>query len=209
MSARVSLSRAIKRYFVAGVLVVVPLILTYLVLKLLFDVVDSLLEPLVMRLFGFWIPGLGLVTTVLLIFLAGVLTRNYLGAALYRIGDRLLVRLPLIRPIYSAAKQLLEALAGPTNQAFKAVVLIEYPRRGCYAMSFLAKRIRLEIGGELRRFAAVFIPSTPTPMSGMVVLLPEDEVMVLDMTVEEGLTFVVSGGVATPELLKQHPLPQA
>ena len=123
---------ALKRYFFSGVLVVVPIILTYIVLKFLFDVIDGILSPLLYRIFGYYVTGLGLLTTLLIIILAGVLTRNFLGARLYHLGDRLLRRMPVIRPVYSAAKQLLESLAAGSGTAFKEVGLIQYPRLGSY-----------------------------------------------------------------------------
>jgi uncharacterized membrane protein len=196
----------VKRHFVSGMLVVVPLILTYLVLKFMFELVDGVLQPLIIKIFGFYIPGLGLVTTILAIILAGVLTRNFVGARLYRAGDRILERMPIIRPIYSAAKQLLEAVAQPSRNSFKAVVLIEYPRPGVWAMAFLSNRMEVEVNGGNRHLVSVFVPSTPTPISGMVVMLPEDDAVVLDMSVEDGVKFLVSGGVASPSLIKRRPV---
>ncbi len=196
----------VKRHFISGMLVVVPLILTYLVLKFMFDVVDGILQPLIIRLFGYYVPGLGLVTTVLVIILTGFITRNLIGARLYRAGERVLERVPIIRPIYSAAKQLLESVAMPSRSSFKSVVLIEYPRRGLWALAFLSNRMEIEIGEENRRLVSVFVPSTPTPISGWVILVPEEEAVILDMTVEEGIKFMVSGGVASPSLIKRRPL---
>jgi uncharacterized membrane protein len=203
MSTDNSIIGILKRHFISGVLVVVPIILTYLVLKFLFETIDGVLQPILHRVFGYFVPGLGVITTVLLIILAGFFTRNIIGARLYRMGDRVLARLPIIRPIYSAAKQLLEAITGPSVSSFKEVVLVEYPRRGAYALSFISNRIKLEIDGELKEFVSVFVPSTPTPVSGMVILVPYDAVIPLQMTVEEGVKFLVSGGVASPALLRR------
>lgn len=206
MSVVGQMMAVVKRHFVSGMLVVVPLILTYLVLKFMFELVDGVLQPLIIKIFGFYIPGLGLVTTILAIILAGVLTRNFVGARLYRAGDRILERMPIIRPIYSAAKQLLEAVAQPSRNSFKAVVLIEYPRPGVWAMAFLSNRMEVEVNGGNRHLVSVFVPSTPTPISGMVVMLPEDDAVVLDMSVEDGVKFLVSGGVASPSLIKRRPV---
>jgi len=141
------------------------------------------------------------VTTLLLIILAGFLTRNIVGARLYRIGDRVLVRMPIIRPIYSAAKQLLEAVALPTAESFKEVALVEYPRRGVYTLGFITNRVRLGSGESSRECISVFIPSTPTPITGMVIIVPADQVLPVAMTVEEGVKFIVSGGVASPSTI--------
>jgi len=199
----------VKRQFISGMLVVVPLILTYLVLKFLFDAIDGILQPLIEGVVGYYVPGLGVITTILLILLAGFFTRNFIGARIYRMGDRILERMPIIRPIYSAAKQLLEAIAQPTHQSFKAVVLIEYPRRGSWVLAFLSNRMEVDVGGEIRRLVSVFVPSTPTPISGMVILVPEDEAQLLEMTVEEGVKFLVSGGVASPGLIKRRSIQTA
>ena len=192
----------VKRHFLSGVLVVVPIILTYIVLKFLFEAIDGILQPIIYKILGYYIPGLGIFTTFLVIILAGVLTRNFVGAWLYRKGDRLLVRMPIIRPLYSAAKQLLEAVTMPSTRSFKEVALVEYPRRGAYALCFISKRVDLEINGETRVFVTVFVPSTPTPVSGVVIMVPADEVIPVNMTVEEGVKFLVSGGVASPELIR-------
>jgi len=197
------ITAVIKRSFVSGVLVVVPVILTYIVLKFLFEAIDGILGPILVRLIGYDLPLLGVTTLLLLILLVGVIVRSYLGHRVYSIGDRILARLPLIRPVYSAAKQLLEAIAGPSMDAFKDVALIEYPRRGCWALGFVARRIEIELDSSSRACAVVFVPSTPTPISGMAVVLPLDEIMPVDMTIEEAVKFLVSGGVASPELIRK------
>ncbi|MFQ6008280.1 MAG: DUF502 domain-containing protein, partial [Candidatus Zixiibacteriota bacterium] len=159
MSSLNSIVVVLKRYFISGVLVVVPLILTYIVLKFLFETVDGILKPILIKAFGYYVPGLGVFTTILIIILAGVLTRNFIGAKLYRMGDQMLVRMPFIRPVYSAAKQLLEAVTVPSARSFKEVAFVEYPRRGVFALCFIARQIELEINGEVRKFATVFVPS--------------------------------------------------
>jgi uncharacterized membrane protein len=195
----------LKKYFVSGVLVVVPLILTYIVLRFLFDAIDGILRPGIEKVFGYYFWGLGVLTTILLIFLAGILTRNYVGHRIYGIGDRLLHRMPIIRPVYSSAKQLLTAITATSGASFKEVCLVEYPRKGVYALGFIAQRTQIEVGGELRDHAVVFIASTPTPVSGMITVVPIDEVFFINMTVEEGVKFLVSGGVASPAVLRNRP----
>lgn len=193
----------IKRYFVSGVLVVVPIILTIVVIKFIFETVDGLLQPLLQKLLGYSIPGLGIVVTFLLIILAGLLTRNFIGAEIHRLVEKLLTRLPIIRTIYSAAKQLLEAIALPSMSSFKEVVLIEYPRKDAYVICFISQKFKLEKDGQLRDFMAIFVPSTPTPISGMVIIVPAEDVIYLDMTIEEAIKYLVSGGVVSPAVLRQ------
>ena len=193
----------IKRYFVSGVLVVVPIILTIVVIKFIFETVDGLLQPLLQKLLGYSIPGLGIVVTFLLIILAGLLTRNFIGAEIHRLVEKLLTRLPIIRTIDSAAKQLLEAIALPSMSSFKEVVLIEYPRKDAYVICFISQKFKLEKDGQLRDFMAIFVPSTPTPISGMVIIVPAEDVIYLDMTIEEAIKYLVSGGVVSPAVLRQ------
>ncbi|MBN1211914.1 MAG: DUF502 domain-containing protein [candidate division Zixibacteria bacterium] len=197
----------VKRHFISGVLVVVPIILTYIVLKFLFESIDGILQPIIHNLFGYFVPGLGVFTTLLLIILAGILTRNYIGARLYKYGERIMIKMPVIRPIYSSAKQLLEALTTTDTKTFKNVGLIEYPRKGAYALCFVARYVVLKLKDKKHEAVTVFIPSTPTPISGIALVVPVEEVIFLDMTIEEGVKFLVSGGVASPENLIQKNAP--
>ncbi len=198
-----SLLNILKRYFLAGVLVVVPIILTYMVIKFLFEFIDGLLRPLITHLLGYYWAGLGLILTILLILLAGVLTKNFMGAALHKLVDTVLARLPFISPIYSGAKQLLEAVTIPSKGSFKEVVLVEYPRKGVYAVGLVTRRVEILAEGKLRPFVTVLIASTPTPFSGMAILYPENETIAVDMTVEEALKFLVSGGVVSPPTIQE------
>ncbi len=205
MSVFSTVTHIVRRNFVSGVLVVVPLILTYIVLRFMFEAVDGILKPVLMKLFEYYVPGLGILTTLLLIILAGFFTRSFLGSKIYGLGEKLLARMPIIRPIYSSAKQLLEAVAMPSVKSFKEVVLIEYPRRGVYALCFVSKTVTIvnREGGH-DEFATVFVPSTPTPVSGMVIMVPISEIFHLEMSVEDGVKFLVSGGVASPDLIKNR-----
>jgi len=192
----------IKRHFISGVLVVVPFILTFIVLRFLFEAIDGILEPYLHNLLGYYRTGLGLLTTLLIILLAGIVTRSLLGHRLYRIGERIMGRMPLIRPIYSASKQLLEGLTNADKSSFKEVALIQYPRRGLFTLCFVSSRLTIEVDGVQVQHATCFVPSTPTPVSGMVVLVPSSEVRSVNMSVEDGIKFLVSGGVASPHLIK-------
>jgi uncharacterized membrane protein len=193
----------IKRYFISGVLVVVPVILTFIVLRFLFEAIDGILGPYLSELLGYYRYGLGVLTTLLIILLAGVFTRNLIGARIYRVGDRILAQVPLIRPIYTASKQLLAALTRTDAGSFQEVALIQYPREGLFSLCFISQRIRIKIDGEPKEFCTCFIPSTPTPISGMTVMVPAEQVTTVDMTIEQAVSFLVSGGVASPELIKK------
>jgi uncharacterized membrane protein len=194
----------VRRQFLSGVLIVVPLILTYVVLRFLFESVDGVLSPLAERILGYTIPGLGIAITILIIILAGFLTRNIIGATLYKHGDKLLARTPIIRVFYLAAKQLVEAVTIPDLKTFKEVVTIEYPRRGLYVIGFATSRIETtDIKEGPQRMVGVFVPSTPTPVSGFVVFVPEKEVIPLNISVEEAVKLLVSGGIVAPPSLKK------
>lgn len=192
----------LKKYFLGGVIVVVPFILTFIVLRFLFESIDGILEPFLHNLLGYYRTGLGLLTTLMIVLLAGVLTRNLVGARIYRIGENLLSRVPLIRPIYSASKQLLAALTRSDTGSFQEVALIEYPRKGLYSICFISQRIQIEINNIIEDYYTCFVASTPTPVSGMTVVVPACDVYPVNMTIEEGVKFLVSGGVASPKLIK-------
>jgi uncharacterized membrane protein len=210
MSAAATVWLQIKKYFISGVLVVVPFILSFLILRFLFETVDGILGPLLNNLLGYYRSGLGLLTTLLIILLAGVLTRNLIGAQLYHLSDRLLAKVPLIRPIYSSSKQLLEALAKTDATSFQGVALIEYPRQGLFSLCLVSRRSHMVINGVDREYCACFVPSTPTPVSGMTVVVPSEDVIPVEMTIEEGVKFFVSGGAVSPDVIKNRArLPQA
>lgn len=182
---------------------VVPIIATYIILGFLFRTIDGLLAPLVTRLVGRELPGLGLLATVVIVFLAGFFISSVFGSHLYSVGEVLFIKTPLVRTIYGAAKQLMESMFLPSGKAFKQVVMVEYPRKGGWAIGF--------VGGELklagRHHISVFVPSTPTPFTGFVINYPPEEVVPLPITVEEAVKFIVSGGIVSPESLKASPAP--
>ena len=204
MSESLTFWQHLKRYFVSGLLIVVPFIITFLVLRLLFETVDGILQPLLHNLLGYYRTGLGLLSTLLIVLLAGVLTRNLLGAQLYSIGDRLAARVPIIRMIYSGSKQLLESLARPNSGSFQEVALIEYPRQGLFSLCLVSRRVRVAVHGAEKDYCVCFVPSTPTPVSGMTVIVPADQTIAVNMTVEEGVKFFVSGGVVSPEFIQNR-----
>ena len=206
MSIAAKIGNVIKRQFVSGLLVTVPVIVTYFVLRFLFDTLDGLLSPVVQKLLGHHIPGLGAAATIALVLLAGIITTNFIGARLYRWGDTLLAHMPLVRSVYTAARQLSESMLTPKDRAFSEVVLVEYPRVGLYAFGFLANRTDLHQSSGTRQMALVFIPSTPTPFTGIVLLVPDEDVYPLDISVEEGIKMLVSGGIVSPEALKFKPV---
>jgi uncharacterized membrane protein len=204
MSVREKLNTILRRYFLGGILVIVPLIITVVVLRFLFLRVDGLLSPFIVRALGYKIPGLGLVATIVLIFLAGFLTANVIGSRLFKLWEIFLIRTPLVRTIYGSSKQLIQAIATTDKHSFKKVVLVEFPRKGMYCLGFLTQEIKTDLEAKPDELIAVYIPSTPTPFSGWTMLFPADDVTPLDMTVEQGIKFFVSGGIAAPEMFRSR-----
>lgn len=195
-----------RRYVIAGLLIWVPLGITLLVIKLLVDVVDQILLLLPpgwrpQALLGFDIPGLGVVLMTLVVLTTGFVVANLAGRKLVGLWESLLARIPLVRSIYSAVKQVAEALLSSGGSAFRKVLLIEYPRKGVWSLAFQTGNACEEIQARSdNALISVFVPTTPNPTSGFLIVLPQDEVVELEMSVEEGLKFIMSLGVVTPAM---------
>ncbi|HHY92469.1 MAG TPA: DUF502 domain-containing protein [Firmicutes bacterium] len=185
--------RRLRTYFFTGLIIVLPFLLTLYFLWMVFGFVDGLIGPLLELILGRRMPGVGFVLTLGLILGAGVLATNYLGRRLLSWGERLFTRLPLVRSVYQTLKQVVQALLSDQEKAFRQVVLVEYPRKGVYSLAFLTGSAEAESG-----MVAAFVPTTPNPTSGFLLFVPEEEVKFLDMSVEDGLKLVVSGGVIAP-----------
>ncbi len=201
MSLGKKISSALRRYFLSGILVIVPLIITYLVLRFFFQSVDGVLSPLITKLIKHQIPGLGLIATIILIFVAGILTANVIGSRLFKIWEIFFIKTPLVRTVYGSAKQLVEAVTTTDKHGFKQVVLVEFPRKGMFSLGFLTNEIKTDSVNITDEFIVVFIPSTPTPFTGWTMLFRREEVIPLKMSVEEGVKFFVSGGIVSPKML--------
>ena len=202
---RLRLREHLRGYFIAGILVTGPVSLTLYLAWLFVDFVDSRVALLIpahwnpTNYLPIHVPGLGLVTVVIGLTLIGALTAGYVGRRLLRIGDRLLVRMPLIRGLYGAMKQIFETVLSKQSNTFREVVLVEWPRREMWTIGFITGRTEGEIK-ELTREESVnvYVPTTPNPTSGYLVHVPRRDVVVLSMTVEEGIKFVISGGIVAP-----------
>ncbi len=201
--------KKIKNIFLAGFAVVIPVGVTIYILFFLIAIMDSFLAVLPDGLhpdevLGFHVPGLGLIFTLLLIFLAGLVARSWFGHKMVSMGERIFGRIPVVRNIYQATKQLVEAIFSGKAKNFRKVVLIEFPRKGVYTLAFVTGPSM----GEPRGKAAagclnVFVPTTPNPTSGYYLMVPEEDVTNLDMTVEDAFKVIISGGLVVPEEKKQ------
>jgi uncharacterized membrane protein len=196
---------SLRRYLIAGLLVWVPLGVTVLIVKSLIDLMDRsllLLPPLYRpeNLLGFKIPGLGVVLTIGVVLITGMVVANLFGRQLVRLWEGLLARIPLVRSIYSAVKQVLETVFSSGGQSFRKVVLIEYPRREIWTLAFLTGGGGEEVQGITgRQLVSVFVPTTPNPTSGFFLMLPSEDVVELGMSVDTGLKLIMSAGVVSPD----------
>jgi uncharacterized membrane protein len=187
--------RKLRAYFLAGILVTVPLGLTIWILLWIFNGIDSFLQPIVERIFGHTIPGVGFGVTVVLIFIAGVIVSNVLGRRLLRYFESVLMRLPIARYLYNGIRQIMQAFAAPDKTGFMQVVLVEFPRKGIRTLGFITNETPDESGKKLLN---IFIPTSPNPTSGYMQIIEEDQVIRTNLSVDEALRMVVSGGRVSP-----------
>jgi uncharacterized membrane protein len=179
--------------------VLVPVVLTWYVLLSLFRFLDGFTGQVVEQLIGHSIPGLGLVVTVSIVLITGALARSLLGRELIHLGQSILAGTPIVRGVYSTIRQIVDAFALTEQTAFQRVVLVEYPRPGMYAVAFVtagAPPAAERLAGE--ELVSVFLPTTPNPTSGFLLMIPRQQLRLLDIPVEEGLKLVISGGIAGP-----------
>jgi uncharacterized membrane protein len=200
------LKKKMKRIFLTGLAVVIPVGLTIYILSFIIGVMDSLLRFIPANyqpdnLLDFHIPGLGVIVTVLLIFICGLVTTSYLGNRLVGFGERIVGRIPFVRSIYQAIKRIADGFFMDRAQSFKKVVIVEYPRRGIYSIGFITGTPNGEIQqqlGQNQPCVGIYIPCALTPTTGVFVMVPHDELIEVSMTVEEAFTLIISAGIVTP-----------
>ena len=195
----------IKRYFLTGLLIWVPLVITAWVLSVIVNTLDQSLHllPEVLHpknLFGFSIPGAGALLTLAMILLTGLLAANFIGEKLVRWWNALLSRIPVVNSVYKAVKQVSDTLFAPNGNAFRKALLVQYPRQGAWTIAFLTGRP----GGDIKNhldgdYVSVYVPTTPNPTSGFFLMMPRQDVIELDMTIDEALKYIISMGVVAPQ----------
>ena len=195
----------IRNYFLTGVVVIAPISLTIYLSWLFIDWVDDTVRPLIPVKYNpetylpFSLPGLGVLVVFIFLTFVGFITANLFGRTIIRAGERLLGRMPVIRSIYSAFKQVFETVLKSKSQSFRQAVLIEYPRKGLSTIAFVTAdtggEVQREIGGDL---VTVYVPTTPNPTSGFMIVVPREELVFLDMSVENAVKMVISMGVIEP-----------
>jgi len=203
-----------RKYLIAGLLVWMPLGITFLVVRAIVGFLDKILLWLPAHyqpenVLGFNIPGLGAVLAVILVLATGMIVANLLGRRIVAAWESLLSRIPLVRSLYAGIKQIMEAVLATDAKSFRKVLLIEYPRKGVWSLAFMTSDDLGEVQAKTTTdVISVFIPTTPNPTSGFVLMVPESEVVHLSMSVEEGLKMIISMGVVVPNWQKENLLGQ-
>ncbi|MCD6386195.1 DUF502 domain-containing protein [Candidatus Sumerlaeota bacterium] len=201
----------LQRRFIAGIITIIPITITLLILFFIVKKIYQVFSPLVSRLFYINVPILNEVLPVLisvlllviLIYLIGLLSATYAIRRLIGIGESILARIPFIKILYSTSKQIVDAISLPQKGAFKKLVAIEYPRKGMYGLAFSTGEMIDESTGEL--LVSVFLPTTPNPTSGFLLLLPVEQVYEINLSIDAGVKLIISGGIVSPERIKMSP----
>jgi uncharacterized membrane protein len=195
-----SIRPTLKRKFLAGLFVLIPAVITFLVIRWFFNFVDSFLEPFYFNMLGYHFPGIGFISAIIIIFLVGIISTNVFGKRIIDSLERLLLKIPVLKGIYTSVKQLVEAFSPESKvSSFKKFVIVEYPRQGTFSYGFLTKDcvIKAEKDGRETCLKAVYIP-TNLIYFGDIVLFPEEHVFFTDIHIQEGIKIILSGGIATP-----------
>jgi uncharacterized membrane protein len=200
-----------RKYFVTGLLILVPLAITAWVLKTIIGALDQslLLLPEQWRpeaVFGFHVPGIGTILTLLIVLLTGVATRNFVGKQVVYLWESLLIRIPIVKTIYSSVKQVSDTLFSSSGNAFRKALLVQYPHQGSWTIAFQTG----VPGGDVKNhlvgdYVSVYVPTTPNPTSGFFLMMRRADTVELEMTVDEALKYIVSMGVVAPELVRKTP----
>ena len=204
------LVKRLRRYLVAGLLIWAPLAVTYFLLRFAVNLMDKTLAVLPQQyqpeeLLGLHIPGLGVILTFVVLFLTGMLAANFVGRYVVGGWESLLDRIPVVRTIYGGAKNFAEIVFSDSNESFKKVLLIEYPRKGIYSLAFQTSSELGEVQARTGQdVVCCFVPTTPNPTSGFVIMLPKKDVRVLDMEIDEALKMIISLGVVVPTWRKEQ-----
>ncbi|NIR52126.1 DUF502 domain-containing protein [candidate division KSB1 bacterium] len=203
------IKRRLRNTFITGILITIPVAFTLFIFHFLLKLLDDLIVPWFIKTLvkagapipeDFHLPGLGLILIILLIFVVGILTKNIFGAKLVQLGEMIVERIPIVRSIYTGAKQVVTTIAHADTKAFRKVVLVEFPRKGVYSVGFITGTTEGEVQEITKeKLNNIFVPTTPNPTSGFLVFLPKEDIIELTMTVEEGLKFIISVGIVTPE----------
>jgi uncharacterized membrane protein len=204
----------LRNYFFTGLVVAAPIGLTLYITRWFVELIDTWFVPLIPARFQpdtvlpFDIPGLGLLIAFILLTLLGAFTANFFGRAILNFAERLVDRMPVVRSIYGAIKQIFETVISQSTTSFRDVGLIEYPRKGIFTIVFVTSQTKAQFGASMGLdLISVFLPTTPNPTSGFLLYVPREDVKILDMTIEEGAKMIISAGLVEPKKLPIKPSP--
>ncbi|MEQ9507385.1 MAG: DUF502 domain-containing protein [Hyphomonas sp.] len=204
----------LRERFVAGMLIALPIVATFIILEFLINLIDSRVVPILPpalrpeTYLDYAVPGFGLIILILFLTLLGAVATNFLGHYFVALTDRVLTRVPVVRSVYSVFKQIRDVFQNNTAGQYKEVVMVQYPKEGSWAIGFVAGAAKGEISHRLEAdFIGVFVPTTPNPTSGFLLYVRASEVVKLDMTVEEGAKVIFSGGLVVPDYPPVAPVP--
>ena len=191
-----SLIQNLRSKLLTGIITLLPLYLTYIVLKFFFKTLNDISEPILSR-FNIEIPFLGILLTLLLVFSIGIAVTNFLGKKFFEIGEKIVKKVPLVSSIYLSIKQILVTITSSSTDEFKGTVYIQYPRKGLWTMAFISGE---SISKSGKTFFHLFVPTTPNPTSGFFLMIPKEDAIESNMSVEDGLKTIISGGLLAPKL---------
>ena len=195
-----SITQNFRSKLFAGLATLLPLYLTFFVIKFLFVTLEEMSDPILKRL-NLDIPGLGIILTVLLIYILGFLVTNFLGRKIFNLGERIVKKVPIVNMIYTTLKQITDTFTKGSTDAFEGAVYIQYPRQGLWTMAFISGESKTKDGVP---YYHLFVPTTPNPTSGFFLMIPQADTVATGMSVEEGLKTIISGGLLAPD---ENPLP--
>ena len=202
--------KKLQKYLIAGLLVWLPIVVTVLLFRFLITLMDQtlILLPAQIRpeaIIGFKLPGLGLILTLLVLIVTGIFAANFVGRSMVNFGEKIFKKIPIVRSVYSAAKNFADIVFSDTGQSFKKVLLIQYPRKGVYSLAFQTStnlgEVQKKTGSDV---VCTFVPTTPNPTSGFIIIIPKEDVIEMDMEVDEAFKMIVSLGVVVPEWKKEE-----
>jgi uncharacterized membrane protein len=195
-----SITKYFKSKLFAGIATLLPLYLTFFVIKFLFNTLEEISGPLLKKL-HIDIPGLGIILTIILVYILGILVTNFLGRKIFAIGEKIVKKVPIVNIIYTTLKQITDTFTKGSTEAFEGAVYIQYPRKGLWTMAFISGESKTSQG---EAFYHLFVPTTPNPTSGFFLMIPQKDTISTGMSVEKGLKTIISGGLLAP---KENPLP--
>ena len=210
LNTNISILAKFRRFFLTGLLVTAPIIITIYVTWLVITFIDVKVANLLpeyldfRKALPFQIPGLGLVIVIFVITLIGAITPGLIGRNLLKLGEMILFKTPVIRTVYSSIKQIMETVMSTNSKSFKEVVLVEYPRKDIWVIAFVTSSVKGEIGNKIKKskLVSIFVPTTPNPTSGFLLFVAQKDLIYLDMPVEQAVKLVISGGIVSPKQKK-------